>query len=169
MAKVSGNKVVGVEIDGGKIVPLYNMLQRYRSLSKDADKTTVVFQADKDFPFKILNQVMRTSRDGGLSQLPLRHSEEVSVAKGAQDHDLQAANVVAGAVGGPVRCCRAPGLRRSRRIAPSPAQVSRPRGSSDQPRGAARPSAAPAIPAATTTAEAQAPGTRRRRSAGARG
>lgn len=65
VAKVSGTKVVGVDIDGGKIVPLYNMLQRYRSLSKDADKTTVVFQADKDFPFDILNQVMRTSAMAG--------------------------------------------------------------------------------------------------------
>jgi biopolymer transport protein ExbD len=65
VAKVSGNKIVGVEIDGGKIVPLYNMLQRYRSLSKDADKTTVVFQADKEFPFKLLNQVMRTSAMAG--------------------------------------------------------------------------------------------------------
>jgi biopolymer transport protein ExbD len=65
VAKVSGNKVVGVDVDGGKIVPLYNMLQRYRSLSKDSDKTTVVFQADKDFPFEILNQVMRTAAMAG--------------------------------------------------------------------------------------------------------
>lgn len=65
VAKVSGNRVVGVDIDGGKIVPLYNMLQRYRALSKDDDKTTVVFQADKDFPFEILNQVMRTAAMAG--------------------------------------------------------------------------------------------------------
>lgn len=65
VAKVSGTKVVGVDVDGGKIVPLYNMLQRYRSLSKDSDKTTVVFQADKDFPFEILNQVMRTAAMAG--------------------------------------------------------------------------------------------------------
>jgi len=65
VAKVSGKKVVGVDVDGGKIVPLYNMLQRYRSLSKDSDKTTVVFQADKDFPFEILNQVMRTAAMAG--------------------------------------------------------------------------------------------------------
>jgi biopolymer transport protein ExbD len=65
IAKISGNKIVGVDIDGGKIVPLYNMLQRYRSLSKDADKTMVVFQADKNFPFEILNQVMRTAAMAG--------------------------------------------------------------------------------------------------------
>jgi biopolymer transport protein ExbD len=41
------------------------MLQRYRSLSKDTDKTTVVFQADKKFPFKILNQVLRTAAMAG--------------------------------------------------------------------------------------------------------
>jgi biopolymer transport protein ExbD len=65
VAKVQGNKIVGVDIDGGKIIPLYNMLQRYRSLSRDADKTTVVFQADKKFPFEILNQVMRTAAMAG--------------------------------------------------------------------------------------------------------
>ena len=65
VAKVSGSKVVGVDIDGGKIVPLYNMLQRFRNLSKDTDKTTVVFQAEKTFPFEILNQVMRTAAMAG--------------------------------------------------------------------------------------------------------
>jgi len=65
VAKVQGDKIVGVDIDGGKIIPLYNMLQRYRSLTKDADKTTVVFQADKKFPFKLLNQVMRTAAMAG--------------------------------------------------------------------------------------------------------
>ena len=56
VAKVSGTKIVGADIDGGKIVPLYNMLQRYRSLSKDAEKT---------FPFEVLNQVMRTAAMAG--------------------------------------------------------------------------------------------------------
>ena len=65
VAKVSGKKIVGVDVDGGKIVPLYNMLQRFRSLSKESDKTTVVFQADKDFPFELLNQVMRTAAMAG--------------------------------------------------------------------------------------------------------
>jgi len=65
VAKVSNAKIVGVDIDGGKIVPLYNMLQRYRSLSRDADKTTVVFQAEKTFPFEVLNQVMRTAAMAG--------------------------------------------------------------------------------------------------------
>jgi len=65
VAKVSGTKIVGADIDGGKIVPLYNMLQRYRSLSKDAEKTTVVFQAEKTFPFEVLNQVMRTAAMAG--------------------------------------------------------------------------------------------------------
>jgi biopolymer transport protein ExbD len=65
VARIRGKRVVGVQIEGGKIVPLYNMLQRYRSLSKDADKTTVVLQADKDFPFEVLNQVMRTSAMAG--------------------------------------------------------------------------------------------------------
>ena len=65
VAKVSGEKLVGAEVDGGKIVPLYNMLQRYRSLVKDVDKTTVVFQAHKEFPFELLNQVMRTAAMAG--------------------------------------------------------------------------------------------------------
>jgi biopolymer transport protein ExbD len=65
VAKVSNEKIVGVEMDGDKIVPLYNMLQRYRNLSKDADKTTVVFQAHKYFPFRILNKVMRTAAMAG--------------------------------------------------------------------------------------------------------
>lgn len=65
VAKVTGKKLVGVDIDGDKIVPLYNMLQRYRTLSKEMDKTTVVFQADKKFPFELLNKVMRTCAMAG--------------------------------------------------------------------------------------------------------
>jgi len=65
VAKVSHNKIVGVEVDGGKIVPLYNMLQRYRSLSKNSEQNTVVFQADKEFPFDLLNMVMRTAAMAG--------------------------------------------------------------------------------------------------------
>jgi biopolymer transport protein ExbD len=65
VAKVSSNKLVGVDIDGYKIVPLYNMLQRYRSMNKETDKKTVVFQADKKFPFEILHQVMRTAAMAG--------------------------------------------------------------------------------------------------------
>jgi biopolymer transport protein ExbD len=65
VAKISGSKVVGAEVDGGKIVPLYNMLQRYRSFSKSDEKNTVVFQADKKFPFELLNKVMRTAAMAG--------------------------------------------------------------------------------------------------------
>lgn len=65
VAKVTGKKLVGVDMDGDKIVPLYNMLQRYRTLSKEMDKTTVVFQAHKKFPFYLLNKVMRTCAMAG--------------------------------------------------------------------------------------------------------
>ncbi len=65
VGKVANRRLVGIEIDGKKIVPLYNMLQRYRSLSKDSDKTTVVLQADKGFSFEVLNMVMRTCAMAG--------------------------------------------------------------------------------------------------------
>ena len=65
MAKVSNQRLVGAELDGKKIVPLYNMLQRYRSLSRDSDKTTVVLQADRKFPFEVLNMVLRTCAMAG--------------------------------------------------------------------------------------------------------
>lgn len=65
VAKISNDKIVGAEMDGGKIVPLYNMLQRYRSFSKSGEKNTVVFQADKKFPFELLNSVMRTAAMAG--------------------------------------------------------------------------------------------------------
>ncbi len=65
VAKVSGDKIVGAEIDKGKIVPLYNMMQRYKNLGKDKDNTTVVFQADKEFPFSLINDVMRTAALAG--------------------------------------------------------------------------------------------------------
>lgn len=67
IAKISGNKIVDAKIDKeGKILPLYNMLQRYHSLNKTfLDKTTVVLQADKGFPFELLDQILRTAAMAG--------------------------------------------------------------------------------------------------------
>lgn len=76
VAKIADNRIVGTQIDGDKIVPLYNMLQRYRSFSKTLEKNTVVFQADKDFPFKLLNMVMRTSAMAGYPNFRLAIQKE---------------------------------------------------------------------------------------------
>jgi len=76
VAKIADNRIVGTQIDGDKIVPLYNMLQRYRSFSKTMEKNTVVFQADKDFSFKLLNMVMRTSAMAGYPNFRLAIQKE---------------------------------------------------------------------------------------------
>lgn len=76
VAKIADNRIVGTQIDGDKIVPLYNMLQRYRSFSKTLEKNTVVFQADKDFSFKLLNMVMRTSAMAGYPNFRLAIQKE---------------------------------------------------------------------------------------------
>jgi len=65
VAKIANRQIVGAEMDGSKIVPLYNLLRRFRSVSKLGDKTTVVLQADKGFPFGIMNKVMRTCAMAG--------------------------------------------------------------------------------------------------------
>ena len=65
VAKIEDNKVVGAQTEGDKIVPLYNMLQRFRSISTSDTKDTVVLQADKRFPFRLLNSVMRTAAMAG--------------------------------------------------------------------------------------------------------
>jgi len=65
VAQVENEQIVGAEVEKGKIVPLYNMLQRYRSLSKDPENTTVVLQADKNFTFEVINKVMRTAAMAG--------------------------------------------------------------------------------------------------------
>lgn len=76
VAKISANKVVSAKIDGKKIVPLYNMLVRYRSFSKAGQKDTVVLQADKKFPFKLLNMVMRTAAMAGYPNFRMAIQKE---------------------------------------------------------------------------------------------
>ena len=65
VAKIQQRQVSGAQLDGSKIVPLFNMLQRYRSLSKEQNKNTVVLQADKGFSYATLDQVMRTCAMAG--------------------------------------------------------------------------------------------------------
>ena len=76
VAKLAGGKIVGAQVDGDKIVPLYNMLQRFRSFSKGGEKDTVVFQGDKNFPFRLLNMVMRTAAMAGYPNFRLAIQKE---------------------------------------------------------------------------------------------
>ncbi|MCA9665872.1 MAG: biopolymer transporter ExbD [Myxococcales bacterium] len=69
VAKISGHRLVGAEVDGSKIVPLFNMLKRYKALAKSQkNKNTVVLQADKGFSFEVLNSVLRTCAMAGYPQ-----------------------------------------------------------------------------------------------------
>lgn len=76
VAKISGGKVVGTRVEGQKIVELYNVLQRYRSFSKEAAKDIVILQADREFPFELLNQIMRTSAMAGYPNFRLAIQKE---------------------------------------------------------------------------------------------
>jgi biopolymer transport protein ExbD len=76
VAKISGGKVVGTRIEGQKIVELYNVLRRYRSFSKESAKDIVILQADKDFPFQLLNQIMRTAAMAGYPNFRLAIQKE---------------------------------------------------------------------------------------------
>lgn len=76
VGKISGERLAGVRVDGQKIVPLYNMLQRYKSLGTSAEKDTVVLQADKDLPFRLLNMVMRTAAMAGYPNFRLAIQKE---------------------------------------------------------------------------------------------
>ena len=76
VAKVSGNTLVGTPVEGKKIVQLYNMLQRYRSFSKESAKDVVILQADKEFPFELLDKVMRTAAMAGYPNFRLAIQKE---------------------------------------------------------------------------------------------
>ncbi|MBW2731185.1 MAG: biopolymer transporter ExbD [Deltaproteobacteria bacterium] len=76
VAKVSGDKIVGTRIEGKKIVQLYNMLQRYRSFSKEAAKDIVILQADREFPFELLDKVLRTAAMAGYPNFRLAIQKE---------------------------------------------------------------------------------------------
>ena len=76
VAKVSNGKLVGTRIEGQKIVRLYNMLQRYRAFSKESAKDIVIFQADKNFKFEVLNMVMRTAAMAGYPNFRMAIQKE---------------------------------------------------------------------------------------------
>ena len=76
VAKVRGNDLVDVEMDGKKIVPLYNLLHRRRSVTPSDEKSTVVLQADKGFPFGLLDSVMKTAAMAGYPNFRLAIQKE---------------------------------------------------------------------------------------------
>jgi len=76
VAKIKDGKVVGTQVEGKKIVALYNALQRFRQFSKESAKDVVILQADKNFPFELLNQVMRTSAMAGYPNFRLAIQKE---------------------------------------------------------------------------------------------
>ncbi|MCB9554762.1 MAG: biopolymer transporter ExbD [Deltaproteobacteria bacterium] len=65
VAKISESGVKAPKDGEGKIGALYNILQRAKSRDRDGDKSVLVFQADKDLPFSIINDVMRTAAMAG--------------------------------------------------------------------------------------------------------
>lgn len=66
IAKVSEGKILGA-LKGDKIVPLYNFLQRFRSLQDEAKKaeTIVLLQSDKEFKYATVKKIMKTAAMAG--------------------------------------------------------------------------------------------------------
>jgi biopolymer transport protein ExbD len=79
--KVEGNKIAdikkgwpaGVTVDKDKkrLMPLYNLLKKYKEIESQekvnptGDETVISFQADKDLPFELIDLVMKTSAQAG--------------------------------------------------------------------------------------------------------
>lgn len=75
VAHVKGDKLTGAPTEGSKIVRLYNMLRRYRTLQESA-KDVVILQAHKEFPFDLLNKVMKTAAMAGYPNFRLAIQKE---------------------------------------------------------------------------------------------
>ncbi|MCB9557182.1 MAG: biopolymer transporter ExbD [Deltaproteobacteria bacterium] len=65
VARMRGNKLMAEATKDGKISQLYNILQRFKSRTVDADKSVIVVQADKGLPYEVLEKVMRTAAMAG--------------------------------------------------------------------------------------------------------
>ncbi len=65
VAKVSNGKIVGA-VEGSKIVALYHLLSRHKVKEENVGKDVIVVQADREYPFEILNKVLRTAAMAGF-------------------------------------------------------------------------------------------------------
>ena len=75
IGRVRDGRLVGVKLRGDRIVPLYDLLRRYRESAEDA-ATTIVLQADRDFRFALLDKVMRTAAEAGFPNFRLAIQKE---------------------------------------------------------------------------------------------
>jgi biopolymer transport protein ExbD len=76
IGKVSGGQLVKVQVDGNKIVPLFNTLEKKRarimeetaaSGKKAEDETVILFMADEAVDFELINKVMKTCGMAGFA------------------------------------------------------------------------------------------------------
>ena len=67
IGKIEKEKLVGISMEGEKIVPLYNFLTRYRDLQDEAGRreTVIVLQAHREYHYEIIKNVMKTAGMAG--------------------------------------------------------------------------------------------------------
>ena len=73
IAKIKNGRLAGVKVDKDKkrVLPLYNLLKKYKEIEAQekvnptGDETVIAFQADKDLPFELIDLVMKTSAQAG--------------------------------------------------------------------------------------------------------
>ena len=73
IAKVKNGKFAGVKVDKDKkrVIPLYNLLKKYKDIESrekvnpTGDETVISFQADKNQPFEVVDLVMKTAAQAG--------------------------------------------------------------------------------------------------------
>ena len=66
VAKVRKGRLVGARMDGEVIVPLRSALILHRNKIKNADDAVVIFYADKDAPFAVVDKVMKSAASAGF-------------------------------------------------------------------------------------------------------
>lgn len=67
VAKVRKGRLVKTRIDGDIILPLQSALQMQRSKIENADDAVVLFYADQEVEFELMEKVMRTAASAGFA------------------------------------------------------------------------------------------------------
>ena len=72
IANIKDNEFISAKVEGNKILPLYNVLEKYKNIdefekvTENNDRNKILlFQIDKDVSYKILNKVLKTSGMAG--------------------------------------------------------------------------------------------------------
>ena len=66
IANVENGQLVGAEMEGDVILPLRKELGRARLYVEDVEKAVVLFYADEDIPYDLIDKVMKTCAGSGF-------------------------------------------------------------------------------------------------------